>query len=478
MNKRVAGEKIVYSALVGLIFFICSLLFYPRAIGADYAGTSAMPPSDNVSFNYKEAKNFVFEKGDTLPEPGNQGRLFFNTAKKALYADSGEQFYDLNGEIKNVKAFGAIGDGTTQDRNAIQAAIDNLGPSGGIVYFPPGEYRIDSPIVVPDDKYVILQGNNEASVIRGALPFTGDAIIKNSGIGTKGPVVRYLSVTGHSSLSNVNAIKFSNLSTPIFSDAIIDMQSAANSDAIAWENVKQGRMNRLVIEDVDGAGIHLGDSVIECIVSDVRLGNDAKPVDIGLKLVGASDCFIDLVTINNVSGTGVWMEGTRSNTLISVSAHGNPAAAFHVEGDENSYLHHCTFDNSAGVALEIIGSNGSFFTSALLNGAVNIDSACRLLKFEHARESDNVVISDNSPDSYWDAVKDDDLHFDIKRQSPALGRFVSGGTNAKIFSGPGNPEGAVSAWPGSMYLRTDGGAGATLYIKQSGNGTNTGWASK
>ena len=46
-----------------------------------------------------------------------------------------------------------------------------------------------------------------------------------------------------------------------------------------------------------------------------------------------------------------------------------------------------------------------------------------------------------------------------------------------IASGSGTPEGAVTAPVGSLYLRTNGGAGTTLYIKESGTG-NTGWVGK
>ena len=31
---------------------------------------------------------------------------------------------------------------------------------------------------------------------------------------------------------------------------------------------------------------------------------------------------------------------------------------------------------------------------------------------------------------------------------------------------------------GDLFLRTDGGAGSTLWVKESGNGANTGWAAK
>lgn len=48
---------------------------------------------------------------------------------------------------------------------------------------------------------------------------------------------------------------------------------------------------------------------------------------------------------------------------------------------------------------------------------------------------------------------------------------------ALLYSGTGSPETVVTAGVGSLYLRTDGGAGTTLYIKESGAG-NTGWVGK
>jgi hypothetical protein len=47
----------------------------------------------------------------------------------------------------------------------------------------------------------------------------------------------------------------------------------------------------------------------------------------------------------------------------------------------------------------------------------------------------------------------------------------------RLFSGTGSPEAAVTAGIGSLYLRTDGGAGTSLYVKESGAG-NTGWIPK
>jgi hypothetical protein len=50
-------------------------------------------------------------------------------------------------------------------------------------------------------------------------------------------------------------------------------------------------------------------------------------------------------------------------------------------------------------------------------------------------------------------------------------------TNRPTLAGAGVPEGVVVAAIGVLYINTDGGAGTTLYVKESGAG-NTGWAAK
>lgn len=57
------------------------------------------------------------------------------------------------------------------------------------------------------------------------------------------------------------------------------------------------------------------------------------------------------------------------------------------------------------------------------------------------------------------------------------GYLSVGATAAKFTSGSGTPESVVTAPIGSIYMRTDGGAGTSLYIKESGAG-NTGWVAK
>jgi len=59
----------------------------------------------------------------------------------------------------------------------------------------------------------------------------------------------------------------------------------------------------------------------------------------------------------------------------------------------------------------------------------------------------------------------------------SVGTPTTNGLVAAIYSGAGTPEAAVVANVGSLFMRTDGGASTSLYVKESGTG-NTGWVAK
>ncbi len=59
-----------------------------------------------------------------------------------------------------------------------------------------------------------------------------------------------------------------------------------------------------------------------------------------------------------------------------------------------------------------------------------------------------------------------------------LFRATGGGTGAEDIWDNGDPEGEFVANRGSQFHRLDGGAGTSLYIKESGDGLATGWAAK
>jgi hypothetical protein len=75
------------------------------------------------------------------------------TAVEAAQADA------TNAPTFNVITFGAVGDGATDSRTAIQAAIDEAaGTGGGVVLFPPGVYLIGDTLILKTG--VTLQGGH------------------------------------------------------------------------------------------------------------------------------------------------------------------------------------------------------------------------------------------------------------------------------------------------------------------------------
>lgn len=72
----------------------------------------------------------------------------------------------LGGIFFNVKgaSYGALGDGSHDDTSAIQAAINASDSAGGIVYFPPGDYRITSALTTTGKTSFLGCGANASSI--------------------------------------------------------------------------------------------------------------------------------------------------------------------------------------------------------------------------------------------------------------------------------------------------------------------------
>jgi hypothetical protein len=94
-----------------------------------------------------------------------------------------------------------------------------------------------------------------------------------------------------------------------------------------------------------------------------------------------------------------------------------------------------------------------------------------------ARGKVHVAIN-NVNDGTAVSLSDAKLTVDRTGDVTVIGSIKIGGSTGPTWTaGSGSPEGAVTAPVGSFYSRTAGGAGTTLYVKESGTG-NTGWAAK
>lgn len=129
----------------------------PGAPGATGATGPTGPTGAAGSTGATGATGAAGSNGVGVPTGGAAGQVVL--ANSSSSTQWGQEMYD-------VKAFGAVGDGTTDDSAAIQAAHDAAHASvGGIVFYPQGIYKITVPITVYPFQQVWGTGPN-SSVIK------------------------------------------------------------------------------------------------------------------------------------------------------------------------------------------------------------------------------------------------------------------------------------------------------------------------
>lgn len=104
---------------------------------------------------------------------------------------------DNGGQMYNVKAYGATGNGTTDDTLAIKAALAAACVSGGILYFPPGSYVVSSSLSV-------CVGNGPGVSIQGAGIGTSTINFGNSS--SAGILINYSIPTYRTFISDISMV--------------------------------------------------------------------------------------------------------------------------------------------------------------------------------------------------------------------------------------------------------------------------------
>ena len=136
---------------------------------------------------------------------------------------------------------------------------------------------------------------------------------------------------------------------------------------------------------------------------------------------------------------------------------------------------------SAAVSALAVQQNG---TGAAITAGNVVTSTTDCVTITNLGSGNSLVVNDETtPDSTRFAIANNgkvgigvapDATSALTVDSGGVRFGVSGPT---ITVGANTPEGAVTAVVGSLFLRTNGGANTTLYVKESGTG-NTGWIAK
>lgn len=305
-------------------------------------------------------------------------------------------------DVRNVRDFGATGDGTTDDTVNIQKAINALSATGGgIVDFPAGTYRTTSALVVT------LKNTT----------FRGAGLFKTN--------IFYDATSGAAVRINAFQADVSNYASTTDAQGFVmrDMKIRSTYDATAA--VRTGTPHGIV--DYEGGGIRLENVQMEKlyrglwgIASDLSTfdGVLVNQCEYGFDMRGRSDqlTFTDLYAFGNY--TAVRLSGTRTVRLARAAFVDNVGPDLDIEG-------------KTGTDTDPLGGGG--FTGAGTDGARGV--TCDTCWFE--------VFKDKNAGGPW------------ARGQPTKPAYVRVGFGATLVTAPVTGVRLVNSYVGQLAPSTD-----------------------
>lgn len=155
------------------------------AVMNDHINSTAAHTSEHISYNgevsgannIKEAVDTVkttldqaIISGDSGPEAAAARASISGTTYPTLKDRLDSEYTDVTAQLAdlalNVKSFGAVGDGVTDDSSSVQEAINYVALNGGELYFPPGTYALANAVSLTSSvKPFSIRGSGMASTI-------------------------------------------------------------------------------------------------------------------------------------------------------------------------------------------------------------------------------------------------------------------------------------------------------------------------
>lgn len=227
-----------------------------------------------------------------------------SVAGYAVINSSGVSGSDSAGSIifDNVKNYGAVGDGVSDDTVPIQNAINSCATSKKICFIPPGTY-VHSDLTVP-----------------------GGVVINGVGYGS------ILSYSGSGS-----AISSQTPGTRIYSLKIENLRINASSGSV---------------------GLSL-DSVSTSIFNNLTISGFTTGVDIYSPTSGYSVYNRFYNVLCNACGTGFYLRGTSSNANVFISSRANVSTSygFLISDSNDNTLENCQIESTTGYGVSITASS-------------------------------------------------------------------------------------------------------------------------
>jgi hypothetical protein len=279
----------------------------------------------------------------------------------------------------NVKGYGAVGNGSTDDTAAIQAAIFAANTAGGgIVYFPKGTYLISATLDL-NTPGVSLVGVNKfnswgtinGSVITFASGFAGPVVA----ITANNCAVDGLAFTPTSGNSTASIVTFTGTSGVNLSGCALRNVAATHTGGVVGTWLTRSRFDNVVLQ---GFGGFAGFSMTDCSIIHMYSCN-AAPVATGTSSggPGAADYYIlrggsHVYTNCEANGTpynSVWFIDLNDSWFWDMETNGATNDAFLVDGCNDLHLIHCYQNQTCVNGIELLNSCGHIFINGCWIGS-------------------------------------------------------------------------------------------------------------
>jgi hypothetical protein len=212
----------------------------------------------------------------------------------------------------NVRDFGAVGDGTTNDTAAINAAILFAGPLGRPVYLPAGKYLIASTIAI--DYPITLFGDIATIYTRSSYPY-GTVIVKGA--------------------------------------AVVGPALSLNSDKCAIKS-----LGVVGLAGNTGDGIHV--KANGCLLENIQVkyaGNDGVRIGGYVAGINANSCILNNVIVNYNGGSGLYIHDG-NGSLPNANACSITALSANFNTGNGVLLGNCFQNTFTGIHIEDNGAWG------------------------------------------------------------------------------------------------------------------------
>ncbi|HEV2067870.1 MAG TPA: glycosyl hydrolase family 28-related protein [Thermomicrobiales bacterium] len=334
---------------------------------------SQVPPVDGTESDAGEAPAALEElfvppsQRSALPESSAQtaGRIRWLTDDdRGLWLDTGEGWISLGGHVFDVRAFGATGDGETDDWSAFQTALeamtsplldDSSTPYGRTLLVPPGRYRLAQSLVL--NRAVRLLGTGAGQfgdailmpdpgmigiIIEEADPLTGGP----NGRQAEGAIIERLQIESASSTAGTTPGEPAPTETTPSETGDATGDTAADGAHGVWLQAG-ATLRRCAVLGFGGDGIHV----------EAPEGNGGSPDGAPRSAWAVDDCRVD-----GCGGHGLFADGDRPGVCSLLEATGNGGWGIQDESDSgNTYVQCRAGGNGLGPFRSVGGGNRSLF---------------------------------------------------------------------------------------------------------------------